>query len=328
MKDKPKSVNGLMRHLRENGIEIGGSKQKQQLINTGYYHGYKGYRFFQNARNRLPFISYDEIYSTIQYDTELKSILYSKIMFIETALKNITLFAILEEIESDNIYEMYDKIISSYNNSPEKLSETDRKKLQMSKLRLQGSIQSALTNAYNRDNPKISHFYNNSKYDTVPIWAIFEILTMGDLGNLLSCLTIQMREKISKQLGINLSSDTKRELIYRYTYSLKDLRNAIAHNDIVYDARFRKFDPSAAMKSCLKNELKFPYINFKTIGDYIILIVYFLKLLKVSKTEILSFIRIFEKETEKYQKAVNENVTKITIHPDLLQRMDHLKKII
>ena len=28
-----------------------------------------------------------------------------------------------------------------------------------------------------------------------------------------------------------------------------------------------------------------PYINFKTIGDYIILICYYLKLLKVSKTE-------------------------------------------
>ena len=41
-----KTTDGLMRHLRTNGIAISGSTQKQQLINTGYYHGYKGYRFF------------------------------------------------------------------------------------------------------------------------------------------------------------------------------------------------------------------------------------------------------------------------------------------
>ena len=41
-----KTTDGLMRHLRDNGIAISGSAQKRQLINTGYYHGYKGYRFF------------------------------------------------------------------------------------------------------------------------------------------------------------------------------------------------------------------------------------------------------------------------------------------
>lgn len=40
-----KSTDALMRHLRNNGIAISGSSQKQQLINTGYFHGYKGYRF-------------------------------------------------------------------------------------------------------------------------------------------------------------------------------------------------------------------------------------------------------------------------------------------
>ena len=41
-----RTTDGLMRHLRENGIAISGGTQKRQLINTGYFHGYKGYRFF------------------------------------------------------------------------------------------------------------------------------------------------------------------------------------------------------------------------------------------------------------------------------------------
>lgn len=56
-----KTTVALMRHLRDSGITINGGKQKRQLINTGYFHGYKGYRFFGNAERRLPFISYDEV---------------------------------------------------------------------------------------------------------------------------------------------------------------------------------------------------------------------------------------------------------------------------
>lgn len=83
-----KSPNVLMRHLRDNGISISGSSQKQQLINTGYFHGYKGYRFFVSSSNRLPFTSYNEINATIQYDTKLKSLLYGKIITCTSVLLN------------------------------------------------------------------------------------------------------------------------------------------------------------------------------------------------------------------------------------------------
>ena len=76
---------------------------------------------------------------------------------------------------------------------------------------------------------------------------------------------------------------------------------------------FQKMDPSRPMKQCLILEMGMPYINFKTIGDYIILICYYLKLLKVSTTEIKSFIREFEKITREYEASVNPNVSAITI---------------
>ncbi|MBQ4523795.1 MAG: Abi family protein [Lachnospiraceae bacterium] len=323
-----KSTDALMRHLRDNGIAISGSSQKQQLINTGYFHGYKGYRFFVSSSNRLPFTSYNDINATIQYDTKLKSLLYGKMMFIETALKNIALNTIMAEIGSNSIYDMYDKVISSYKNASTNTPNDLKKRYQNNKLNLQGSIQNSIASAYRKDNPKISHFYNNMNYNEVPIWAIFEILTMGDFGYLLSCLTMDMREKISREIGINLSCDTYRELVYKYVYTLKDLRNAIAHNDVVYDTRFRKIDPSKPMKQCLILEVGLPYINFKTIGDYIILICYYLKLLKVSKTELKAFIREFEKITQEYKNSVNSNVSAVTIHPDLTSRMAILKNSI
>ena len=323
-----KTTDELMRHLRDAGIEINGGKQKRQLINTGYFHGYKGYRFFGNAQKRLPFTSYDEIYATIQYDSDLKALLYGKMMFIETAVKNIALESILVNANSESIQNMYDKVVSGYNNAPQSATIEQRRKMQQNKLNLQDIIQSNLARAYRNNNPQITHFYNNIGYSDVPIWALFEILMMGDFGYLLSCLTYSVRDDISKRLGINLSCDTNRQLIYRYIYALKDLRNAIAHNSVVFDTRFRKFAPDNAMKQCLKLEMGLPYVNFKTIGDYIVLMCYYLKLLKVSGTEISEFIFQIEKIMECYKKMVSADITAIVIHPDTILRMESIKNFI
>lgn len=323
-----KKTDALMRHLRNSGISIKGSVQKRQLINTGYYHGYKGYRFFGNSRRRLPFISYNEIYATIQYDSALKSLFYGKMMFIETAVKNIALERILINSNSESIQAMLDKVISSYHNAPSSATQEQRKRLQQNKLNLNKSIQISLANAYNKGRPQITHFYNNAGYAGVPIWSLFEIMTMGDFGYLLSCLTFDVRDDISRHLGLNLSADTNRELIYKYMYTLKDLRNAIAHNAVVFDTRFRNIDPSRAMKQCLMIEIGLPYINFKTIGDYVILICYYMHLLHLPKTEIKAFIREFERIIDNYKTQVSPAVSSIVLHPDLQSRLTILKNYI
>lgn len=323
-----KTIDGLMRHLRDNGISISGSVQKRQLRNTGYFHGYKGYRFFGTSSNRLPFTSYDEVYATIQYDSKLKSLLYCKMMFIETAVKNVALESILQYTRSENIQDMYDKAVSSYKNCPSNFIPEQKKKAQQNKLNLEGTIQSSLTRAYKSENPKITHFYNNVGYSGVPLWSLFEILTLGDFGFLLSCLTYDVRDDISRRLGLNLSADTDRQLVYKYIYTLKDLRNAIAHNSVIFDTRFRNIDPTRSMKRCLEQEIGLPYVNFKSIGDYIILMCYYMKLLGATKTEIKAFVRDFERITEEYRNSVDSAVANIVIRGDLSARMNSLKNFI
>lgn len=52
--EKAKKIDGLMKHLRDDcDINICGSKEKKQLMQYGYYHGYKGYRFLNNEE--IPF---------------------------------------------------------------------------------------------------------------------------------------------------------------------------------------------------------------------------------------------------------------------------------
>lgn len=82
------------------------------------------------------------------------------------------------------------------------------------------------------------------------------------------------------------------------------------------------------MKACLVSEVHLPYVNFKTIGDYVILMCYYLKILHMPKTEIKAFIREFERITEVYRSSVDPAVSSIVIHPDLASRMNILKNFI
>ena len=78
----PKSIDGLMRYLRDNkGIAISGSIQKRRLMNIGYYHGFKGYRYIGTPSNSITYIKFEELnHCFIRRLCSLKQ--HLKIMFL------------------------------------------------------------------------------------------------------------------------------------------------------------------------------------------------------------------------------------------------------
>lgn len=59
---KIRTTNSLMKYLREkHNIYIEGTKDKKNLRNIGYYHGYKGYWCINKPQNRINLSSFDEI---------------------------------------------------------------------------------------------------------------------------------------------------------------------------------------------------------------------------------------------------------------------------
>ena len=86
-----------MRYLRDQkGIAIGGSAQKRKLMNIGYYHGYKGYRYIHKATNIIPYTNFDELTAVYEFDAQLKALFYPFVMQIETAFKNYVLETVVE----------------------------------------------------------------------------------------------------------------------------------------------------------------------------------------------------------------------------------------
>ena len=83
MRKNVKSIDGLMKHLRNTlHIHINGSSQKQQLRNIGYYHGYKGYRYFKSPQNKLAYTDFNQILAVNEFDMSIKAMFYPKIMLI------------------------------------------------------------------------------------------------------------------------------------------------------------------------------------------------------------------------------------------------------
>ena len=298
-----KSINGLMKYLREkHHMQIGGSKDKRKLKSIGYYHGYKGYRYIKNPNNKINFNNFEELMAVIEFDNKVKALLYPQVMFIETALKSYALEVIIQEGKTVSFSEIYANLMTDYK------SHKDIKYKNAYKRRLDtfNRIQNTIANKYANDNNIVSHYLK--KDESIPIWAIFEIITLGEFGNLISTLNLQIRKEISRDLGLNISFDSNGILVQSVIFMIKELRNAIAHNNVVFDTRFKERNTNKALLKVIENDTKIQKISFNGITDYIILVSYILKKLDKNNNEIYRNINDYLKYVKKLKSCISKQI--------------------
>lgn len=302
-----------MRHLRNDcHINIAGSYQKQQLISYGYYHGYKGYRFYKNARNRLPYTNFSEVVAVIEYDNNLKAALYSDLMFIETAIKNIVCNESVNGLKLGTFEHVYKERMRD---------NTTNTKLQSKRLKLRNSVYSKLSTRYHdeedNDNQMVRHFYNRG--EDAPIWVVFEILYLSDLASFFECLNETMRVSILTQLNMyDISIDTNKTLLSSMIYTLKALRNSVAHNNIIFDTRFKDRKISTVLKKWTEKETGIQNISLYSLIDYIIIVCCLLKRVDFSGIRAKKLLEKYKAENatlqhnvapDIYTKIIQQNVT-------------------
>lgn len=288
--NKPLSINGQMRRLRRvKHISISGSKDKLSLMNNGFFHGYKGYRFSFYNHVQIAFTEYKEITALIDFDNSLKSLLYSKLMFIETAIRNRCINVAVCNARAESFDDVFELSLNDYKSSN---CYKNKNLATQTRNRFRVGVYSKTSQSYQDGNPMICHYYNS--YQPVPFWAAAELLTMGELSYLFICLNKDLRDKISRDMKINIAFDSDRDFLFCALLVLKDLRNSVAHNDVVFDARFRLKLPQRNLKSLLASETSIPQIDFDTIEDYLVLIVFLLKKLGETKTSLLKFVSDYE----------------------------------
>ena len=226
MQKKPKSINALMAYMRdEKGLNISGSSDKKKLRYMGYFHGYKGYRYHNNPANTYAFNSFDEVQAIYDFDMAIKTMFYPEIMFLETAFKNYVLEVILEEAKSKRFADIYAKLLTDYKAYP--IGSNDYKKAINKRMNLRNKVYSLISRDYGK-RFIVNHYYD--KDQPLPIWAIFELISLGEFGTFVDCLDQNTRKKVSKSVGIKVAYDRDGKLLPLIVYALKDLRNAVAHN--------------------------------------------------------------------------------------------------
>ena len=272
----------LMKHMRSSGIEISGSLQKRQLLLSGYYHGYKGCRYCKDPKIKIPFHSFSQVQDVIDFDEGIKSCLYSPVLQFETALKSIVSDIVIKEAGSDSFSDIIERLMHSSLHS-------DQSSFIKRKYEMRDEIYSYVTKSYKRGNI-VKHYYDRDVY--VPIWAIFEVITLGQFGLFVDLLDPQIKLIISNELGIPVKFNADGKLLSSIVFMITDLRNAIAHNSVVFDCRFkgnRKIDQTLSV--WLTKETNIEQIHFLSITDYIILICTLMKLLKFRKSPLYSLTR-------------------------------------
>jgi len=282
MTQKGKTTDGLMRHIRDNHhISIGGSKEKKELLEMGYYHGYKAYRFLRTVSNPFSITSFEKIKSVYDFDTELKAALYSSVMQLEMVLKNYTIAIIVSnnDPDLDTVFKLCLNRYKEYDVGSRKYRDEVRQNLL-----LKQTFDSVIARNY-VDKAVIQHYVHNNK--PVPLWAIFELITLGDYGNFLLRLNTNTRLGLEEKIGIkDLSIDTDGSMLARHVFIIKELRNAIAHNSIIFDCRFKKIGIRKTITEQLKCKVGIDSVTFNTIVDYLLLIVYYEKSLGESEAKI------------------------------------------
>ena len=281
------SINQLMKYLRNHHrISVKGN-QSQSLRNIGYYHGFKGYRFIRTPNNRIQFSSLDEVIALNKFDMNLKTIIYPKVMFIENALKSYVIEAVLQDSKSESLEVVFNKQYAK-------------------RMTLKGKINNALLRDYSNQKQTVNHFFDSDR--AIPIWAVFESLTLGEFGTFFACSNSNIKLKTSSILHLpdNLDSDGK---ITEYMiYAIKDLRNAVAHNNTIFDTRFQTSTINRRLISLLETEIGITGLDFKYIDAYIILITYVLRKMGETKTTCKQFITSFVDCTDLLRTQISSNV--------------------
>lgn len=297
------TINSLMKHLRANGIHISGSTQKRKLRKIGYYHGYKGYRFAKNSSNRLPLSDFNQIVALHDFDMRVKALLYERIMTVETALKNRVLEAVLDHSGSEHFDVIYKKSLTAYrctgkHHKNAKDAKTAYKNEWSKRLSLRTVIDRLIASNH-ETRAVVRHF--RDKDEDIPIWALFEIMTLGNFGVFYSCLHDDVKSTICDDLHMPRGNFDPPLTLQRMIFAFKDLRNAVTHNSIILDVRFKTGRISKSVGELLKFEMGTIDVDFDEITDYVLLITYLMARLQFTKTECRQLIQGYREIVERYR---------------------------
>ena len=300
-----KSLNALMRHMRSSaGIDVRGSVHKRTLAHMGYFHGYKGYRFSGSPSRRIPYAGFDDLSAVVSFDSGLKALFYPLLMKLEMTMKNLALVELLEAADTSVLTSVYSRLMPG-----------TKKNGRQGKLEVIHAGNQVLLERFRRGDRIVTHYFDTPG-EVVPLWALFEVVTLGHFGRLLEQLSPDVLVRIADAWGVRRRDA---DLVPHLVLAITDLRNAVAHNGVVFDTRFASAKIRKKVAGMLGGEIVFEpalHVGFDTITDYLVLVVYLSAGLGFPKREVYRATTAYAALTDKLRSRVPARVSDLIVHTD------------
>lgn len=201
---------------------------KKILFQTGYFPLTNGYKeaYKNPVTNQFQDgVTFEDIYELYQFDNDLRSIFIKYILMAERNIKSSLSYhfcLVYGDMQNDYLD------ISHYDYSGKKKIVIQN----MLKI-MKGQLRSDSDYVY------IRHYMMKYKY--VPLWVLFNVLTIGQLSKIYSCQKGRVQIQVCQDFGpIKINEMTKMLAV------MTKFRNVCAHNDRLFD--FQTKDALCDMK--------------------------------------------------------------------------------
>lgn len=240
---------------------------------------------------------------------------------METALKNYTLEEVLQDAESPFLDQIFAQSLNAYKECRDAKKQYKIELLR--RLRLRNEMDSLLSQRYKSSVPVIQHFFGADKQ--VPIWSIFEVITLGTFRAFYKCLDSRVKQAIVQELNMP-SNFNSASLLGDIIFTLKDLRNAVAHNGIVVDVRFKSNSVNQGIGKLLNGDSNITGINFNEITDCIVLLAYLLTKLQFARADRTKFLDDFLAILKEYRASLPQPIFSKLVSSQAVRQIQEARK--
>lgn len=123
----------------------------------------------------------------------------------------------------------------------------------------------------------------------------------------------------------DVSIDTNRNLLSNMLYTLKSLRNSVAHNNIIFDTRFKDRKISTVLKKWVEKETGIQNITLYSLIDYIIIVCCLLKRIDFSSSRAKRLVQAYKEQNQLLQNSVAPNIYAQIIPQNVTQKIAALE---
>ncbi|WP_249028893.1 Abi family protein [Tannockella kyphosi] len=233
-----KSIDEQIEILKERGLIIDDYEfAKKYLLHNNYYNVINAHSHFiykNNNNNFIDNLTFKEIVAIHYFDKEVKSILFKHLLDSEKRFKSIVAYKFSEKYGS-NDYPYLN--VNNYN--PKSIFEVTSTIAKISQI---------IQRKKSKPGNSISHYFQI--YDNIPFWIITNELTFGQTLHLYDHFDISLRNSIAKEFSLILEDNLEVEGVritpddlYTTLNNLLEIRNILAHNNLMYYFKCRKNIP-------------------------------------------------------------------------------------